>query len=54
VTRPTVVCPRCGSVETVAVAINGRVVVRRCWCGQEFDVDTSRPGPVRELVQVAS
>lgn len=53
-TRPTVVCPRCGSVETVAVAITGTVVVRRCWCGQEFDVDTAQPAPDRELVRVAS
>lgn len=49
--RPSLVCPRCGGLESVAVSIDGTVVVRRCWCGQEFDVDLMVPP---EPVRVAS
>lgn len=36
--RPSVICPRCGGADGVVASVDGDVVVRRCWCGHEFEV----------------
>lgn len=41
--RPSVICPRCGGADGVVASVDGGLVVRRCWCGHEFEVAAAPP-----------